>query len=187
MNNLLILSYVALWILVAALYAAVFFLYRHFGQELLRRDSTAELGGPVLGEEVNMTLMTIDGESYRLGRETPLPHVILFADPKCTYCNEIRPVLKDLASTDDYLRIVLVYSGDIESTRRYAWDISERIIAVSDPAREFAQNWKLKGVPYAVVTDDRGVIREKGIASSSDRLNVLFERARQFNTVGTGV
>lgn len=57
----------------------------------------------------------------------------------------------------------------LESTRRYACDIHERVIAISDPARKFAQNWKSKGVPPAFVTDDSGKIREKGNASSPRR------------------
>ena len=181
-SNVLLISNVAIWVLLLILYAAVFLLYRHFGEALLRRTRMLEGAGPKIDDQLDVTLMTVNGTGYRLGQDSGRPHVILFGSAQCSHCERVKPIVRDLIPPDDSVGLILVYLGDQKSTLNYATAISDSVIAVSDPTGELGRVWKVPGTPYAVVADASGFVRKKGLASSRGTLKSFFLSARQMLT-----
>src|SRR5688572_23997509 len=163
-------TYVALWLITAVLYVAVFLLYRHFGQELLERRNFQERLGPKLNEKAIMTLKTVDGTEYNLfnGRS----HVFLFAAPNCRLCEAVKPLIESLSSRQGISTIV-IYAADEKATRDYTAAISG--IAVSDSKREISKAWNVRSTPYFVVTDSQAVVRKKGAGNNPKAIAQYFD------------
>jgi thiol-disulfide isomerase/thioredoxin len=180
-NNLLVFSYLANWILLVVLYAAVFLLYRHFGGQLAERKKAQaqsdEMTGPKINETVALKLKTVDGVLYEMGSDSRRPNVIVFGSVGCGHCEKARPILEALAMEHKAVSVVVVYAGDSESTRHFAGGLTSDIVAVSDPDRELMGIWNVRGTPYFVATDSSGVIRKKGYGATKQHLQAFFEAA----------
>jgi thioredoxin-related protein len=179
-NSFFIASYVANWILLAILYLSVFLLYRHFGQRLLRRKEAEESKGPKLNDSVRLALVTLDGTTCRLQNDRGRATVVFFGSPGCSYCDELRPSLLELArNNDDVTSVIVVYGGDVESARRYTAEMPISVRAVADPNQELSQSWDVPGTPYVVVVDADGVVRSKGPSTNARRLRFHFDTVRK--------
>lgn len=156
-------TYVALWILVAALYFAVFLLYRHFGTMLVHGGHRRESSGPALEDHVSVRLQTVDGRSVEIGSD-PNSHVVMFSAPGCRACEELLPKLRKALwdGTFQGRDLVLVHSGDLESAADYDESIADSMLVVSDPSRELARLWRVQFTPFFVSIGPGGVVRWKG-------------------------
>jgi hypothetical protein len=165
MNGIFAISYALLWVLIVVLYAAVFLLYRHIGQQLSHQEQTF---GPRLDVAANLTLSTIDGTTYGLGPDnSKRGRLVVFAAPTCANCERVRPRIQQRFDKDRRPDLVIVYSGDEIQTRRFAANFRSDTVVVADPSGELARLWRVPGTPYAVVIDAKGVVRNKGILTGS--------------------
>jgi thiol-disulfide isomerase/thioredoxin len=165
-------SYVALWMLFVILFVAVYLLYRHFGRQLLEKKAADDAQGPVVNEMVRVSLETIDGKRIDVGPEVERAFVIAFTAPRCPGCRMIQPLLRDAAM--DGRDIVVVYHGDVQSTRTYVEGMPASVRAVSDPGRELSRMWRVRVTPFFVVTDSNGMVRRKGSGVSLQQVGSLI-------------
>jgi thioredoxin-related protein len=171
-----LISHIALWVLMGILYVAVWMLYRHFGQQLLREEERQDAQGPSLDESADVVVETIDGRNYSLS-EARRSHLIAFTSPKCRACAQIQPVLGSLAATgSNGTAIMIVHLGNAGSARDYVKDLPANVLAVADEAGELFRHWRVRSTPFCVVTDGNGVVKMKGVGSK-DRLRSLFDAA----------
>jgi len=178
-NSFFVWSYIALWVLVAVLYVAVFLLYRHFGEQLLQgqmeRQRILDLQGPKLNEPIDATLITIDDSDYQLiGRG----HVVLFSAPGCSYCTQVQPIVRDVSKSHD-VGLIVAYKADAAGAKDYAEVLSPAAVVIADPKNEFAKKWNVRATPYFVATDSKGNVRMKGPASTRDEVGDFFKAAAQ--------
>jgi thioredoxin-related protein len=170
-DTLSLIVHALLWLLVFILYVAVFFLYRHLGRKLRRPEQ-----GPRTDSPINIALTTLRGDPYTLGASKP--HVVLFSQVGCNFCERIRPLVGRLAGTHiNRIGIVVVHGGDEEGTRKYVREMPPGVIAVSDQDGELRQHWKVTTAPFMVVMDFDGMVIKKGTAGTEDLVNSFFQDA----------
>jgi methylamine dehydrogenase accessory protein MauD len=179
--TLLWVSNIALWITMIVLYIAVFLLYRHFGEEIRERQSRMDEGGPQKDELARLELATLDSTLYKLGAENGRPHLVLFGAPNCHACEIVRPLVEDIAK-EHAVEVVVIYRGDVETTRKYTEHKPSSVIAVADVTYELNRKWNIRGTPYAVAINKAGRIVQKGTVASKKALDSFVFAAQAANS-----
>lgn len=172
-------SYIALWILVALLSVALFSLARQIG--LLHRrlvpvgaritnvgPSIGDTITPFAGVDINSNPVSIPASD---GRRTAL----VFVSSTCPACDELAPALRSIAEDEDAdLRMVLAsFNGNDATNRVYAAKHAlEGIQFVVSP--ELARTFSVLTTPYAIIIDEQGVVRTKGLINSREHLESLL-------------
>jgi methylamine dehydrogenase accessory protein MauD len=169
-------SYVALWILVAALALAVVALARQVGTLHLRLGPRGALEmdeeGPPLGEAPPpVAVPGPDGRTVTVGGPGD-GQLLLFVSPDCPVCREVLPSLP-AAARAGRLAPIVISDGEAEPGHlRYPAGTT----AITAPA--VAAGYGVPGTPYAVVLDALGVVRSKGTVNNLEQLEGLIDTAR---------
>jgi peroxiredoxin len=166
------LSFAALWVLMALVAVAQALLIRHtlrVEQELLAVDD-----GPELGAEVpSLRLAGLDGELRDLVPAADRRLALFFISPGCPACGQVCRTLQalpDLVAVD----VVVVCGAPPESSRRYVERHGISWPVVTDPEGTAMRVLGVAAVPFAVVLDPRGRVERKGTpASYTDLLDLL--------------
>jgi methylamine dehydrogenase accessory protein MauD len=168
-------SYVALWILVAALSLAVVALARQVGTLHLRLGPRGALEmdeeGPPLGEAPPaVDLPGADGRTVTVGGPGSR-QLVLFVSPDCPICREVLPSIPAAARASGVTPVVI---SDAEGEPGHI-GFPAGTAAVTAPA--VAADYRVPGTPYAVVLDALGVVRSKGTVNSLEQLEGLIDTA----------
>jgi hypothetical protein len=166
--SLFAISYMAMWILVLLLFAAVVLLYRELGRKLATRRGRLDEMGPEVGKEVAVSVAEVGGGLIGIGEHGRGWSVVIFTAPGCAACKKIQPLLREgtparWAKGD---QVVLIHHGDEDSTRVYIENMGSAVFGVADPGRELAQMWGVRATPFFVVIDEGGRVRKKGTGRS---------------------
>jgi methylamine dehydrogenase accessory protein MauD len=170
-------SYVALWILVAALSLAVLALARQVGTLHLRLGPRGALEldeeGPPLGEAPpSVAVPGPDGRTVTVGGPGKR-QLLLFVSPDCPVCREVLPSIPAAARAGGLAPIVISDAEGEPGHIRFPAGAP----AVTAPA--VAANYGVPGTPYAVVLDVFGVVRSKGTVNNLEQLEGLIDTARR--------
>ena len=181
MENLLIVSNVVLWVVVVVLAFVVLALARQIGVLYERVAPAGALmvnQGPAVGESApRFELTTIEGGSVTLGGESaPKKSTLLFfLSPNCPVCNTLIPVLKSIARGEsEWLQVVLASDGEIDAQRAFI----ERKGLGNFPyvlSTQLGVTYQVAKLPYAVLLDELGILRAKGMINNREHLESLFE------------
>lgn len=179
MSALLTGSYVALWILVIFLTLALAALARQIGilyRRLTPAGARVMNAGPTIGERiVPFTGRDIYGRSVSLPLANQRPTLLMFLSPGCPMCNEVIPALKSVAQQEKHrLNIVLAsFAGDESSNRSY---VEEHGLSHLPYVFSFdlAHMFTISGAPYALVVDQAGILRTKGLVNNREHLDSLL-------------
>jgi methylamine dehydrogenase accessory protein MauD len=99
---------------------------------------------------------------------------VFFLSPTCPVCKKLLPALKSAASRERrWLSVVLASDGDADEHQRFV----QRAGLTDFPyvlSRELGVTYHVSKLPYAVVLDERGVVRAKGLVNSREQLESLF-------------
>jgi hypothetical protein len=171
-------TYIALWALVLLLFAAVFFLYRHHGKMLLDSKEGRVSQGPELYKQFpSMRVRDMSGNTILLGRLSPQPIFIFFAQTTCKPCQEARAALAAFASKhQQMLETVLVCTGKVQEITEFAVSLPDAIRLVPDPHKDLLVQLRISSTPFAVILDQEGTVRGKGMPVTSEAFEWFVEQ-----------
>ena len=165
-------------IIVVALIAAVFALARQVGILYERIAPVGALtmdAGPKVGDLApQFELTALDNQAVILGRPGAVSTLLFFLSPTCPVCKKMLPILKSTAKSErSWLRIVLASDGELGAQQRYYRSAKlETFLYVVSTALGMA--FKVSRLPYAVLLDETGTVRSKGLINSREQIESLF-------------
>jgi methylamine dehydrogenase accessory protein MauD len=177
-------SYIVLWVLVAALSLVVFALVRQIG---VLHDRIAPTGalmlakGLAVGESAPIVAVTdLDGVSRNVGgaRADGKNTLVMFVSPTCPVCKVLLPVLRSSARAEQqWLDILLASDGEIAKHTEFRRQHGiGQLPYILSPSLGIA--YQINRLPYAVLLDERGVVLARGLINSREHLESLFEAKR---------
>jgi methylamine dehydrogenase accessory protein MauD len=178
MTSALLASNVLLWFAVLALLAVVAALARQIG---ILHERVAPMGalmmdaGPRVGDVAPaFELDALDGAAVRIGMPSPHSTLLFFVSPTCPVCKKLLPIVKAIGRAEGRrLAIVLASDGMADAHRafRQRADLGAYPYVLS---AELGQRYHVAKLPYAVLIDEAGRIRAKGLVNSREQLDSLF-------------
>jgi methylamine dehydrogenase accessory protein MauD len=181
MTGALVISQVALWVLVLVMAGILLALVRQVG---VLHERIAPMGaltldkGPKEGETApRFDLLDLGGRAVRIGGEDPTHKstLLFFLSPTCPVCKKMLPILRSAARSEaGWLDIVLASDGEREEHERFVEraDLGQFPYVLS---RELGVTYRVGRLPYAVLIDDAGVVRAKGLINTREHLESLIE------------
>ncbi len=180
MTELLVASQILLWVVFLALSAVVFALARQIG---VLHERIAPLGALMVdgGVEVGdaaprFALTDVLGRPVTIGgrREGGRSTLLLFISPDCPVCKKLLAVVRwFMRSEGRSLDLVLVGDGDPEDHRKLleAHGLGQVPLVI---APEVGMRFQVGKLPYAILIDDQGIVRSKGLVNSREHLESLL-------------
>jgi len=184
MMDALIVSNVLLWVLVCVLSLVVVALTRQIG---LLHERVAPVGalavarGPAVGEPApELAVENLDGQPIQLGgpdardRKT----LLFFLSPTCPVCATLLPTLRRMVDSQAK-KTRLLFASDGPRADHEAF-CQEKGISNSDYvlSRDLGLSFEVSKLPYAVLIDESGTIRAKGLVNTREHVESLFEAER---------
>lgn len=181
MLEALLISQVALWVLLLIVAALQFALLRQIG---VIHERIAPMGaltldkGPKEGESAPVfDLLDLKKRRVRLGGESAAGKstLIFFLSPTCPVCKKMLPILKSSARSEARrLEIILASDGDAPEHERFvaAQNLTDFPYVLS---QELGMTYRVGKLPYAVLIDEAGVVRAKGLINTREHLESLIQ------------
>lgn len=172
---------ILLTLVVLMLVVAVIALARQIGilhTRLAPAGALMTTAGPQLGEKIsNMSLPDIHGTLVDIGasgqRATlSKPQLLLFISPTCPICKDLVPTAKSVARSE---KVSLVFGSDGGQADKHLQYI-EKMGLQDYPyivSLELGMRFEVAKLPYAVLIDENGVLRSKGLVNSREHLESL--------------
>jgi methylamine dehydrogenase accessory protein MauD len=181
MNTALLISNITLWILLIGLALTVVALARQIGvlhERIAPAGALMVSGGPKVGEASPvLDVIDIAGHEYSIGavREDAKSTLLFFLSPNCPVCKTLLPVLKSSQKSErDWLDILLASDGDSAEQQAFIeeYKLQEFGYILSS---NLGMTYQVGKLPFAVLLDNEGIIRSKGLVNSREHLESLFE------------
>jgi len=179
MIETLVVSNAVLWVVVVALLVVVFALARQIGVLYERVSPMGALmmdTGPKVGASAPVfALMDLAGQPVNVGAPSPRSTLLFFVSPTCPVCKKLLPIVKSAAVSERrWLSIVLASDGEADEHRRFVQraDLGAFPYVLS---QELGIAFHVGKLPYAVLLDEHGVVRAKGLVNSREQLESLFD------------
>ncbi len=177
MNSLLI-SNLVLWVVVLALLAAVWALARQVG---ILYERVAPMGalvtdaGPGIGEAApRLFAPTLAGERIEIGAGGARSTLLFFLSPTCPVCKKLLPVLQSVARAEhDWLDVMLASDGEMPEHLAFYRDAQLAPFPYL-LSGELGAAYRVQRLPYAVLIDEKGTLRAKGLINTREHLDSLF-------------
>jgi methylamine dehydrogenase accessory protein MauD len=174
----LMISNALLWVLMLAVIVALWALARQVG---ILYERVAPMGalvtdaGPKLGEMApRFELPALNGTLVAIGGDRPKSLLIFFLSPTCPVCKKLLPVLKSASQAErEWLDVVLASDGEATEHLGFYGDAKLQQFPYVLSA-ELGMTYRVSRLPYAVLIDERGAIRAKGLINSREHLESLF-------------
>ena len=180
----LIVANAVLWVLVIVLAIVVVALVRQVG---VLHERIAPAGALMLAKglkigELAPALQVTDLNDHALTLGGPradgLSTLVMFVSPTCPVCKTLLPVLTaSRRSEQAWLDITLASDGDLASQRDFidSHGLGAFRYVVSAP---LGMAYQVSRLPFAVLIDEQGVLRARGLINSREHLESLFEAKR---------
>ena len=174
----LMISNTLLWVLMLAVIVALWALARQVG---ILYERVAPMGalvtdaGPKLGDKAPVfDLPALNGTLVGIGGERPKSQLIFFLSTSCPVCKKLLPVLKSASQAErEWLDVVLASDGD--STQHLGFYGEAKLQQFPYVlSADLGMTYRVSRLPYAVLIDERGVIRAKGLVNTREHLESLF-------------
>jgi methylamine dehydrogenase accessory protein MauD len=174
----LMVSNALLWVLMLAVIVALWALARQVG---ILYERVAPMGalitdaGPKLGEAApRFELPALNGTAVTIGGERPKSQLIFFLSTSCPVCKKLLPVLKSASQAErDWLEVVLASDG--EATQHLGFYRDQKLQQFPYVlSADLGMTYRVSRLPYAVLIDQRGVLRAKGLVNTREHLESLF-------------
>jgi len=167
-----------LWVLMLGVIVALWALARQVG---ILYERVAPMGalitdaGPKLGEaSPRFDLPALSGATIAIGGEHPKSQLIFFLSPTCPVCKKLLPILRSASQAErDWLDVVIASDGDSTQHLGFYRDAKlEQFPYVL--SADLGMTFRVSRLPYAVLLDEHGVIRAKGLINNREQLESLF-------------
>jgi len=171
-------STVLLWIVVLALLLLVLALSRQIG---VLYERVAPIGaltmdkGPEVGQAApEQSVSDIVGTAHPIGGVQARSQLLFFLSPTCPVCKKLLPALKSVAQTEKrWLNVLLASDGDMPEHLAFI----QRAQLHTFPyllSSTLGMSFHISKLPYAVLIDEQGIVRAKGLINSREHLESLF-------------
>lgn len=179
MSEIWLVSYIALWALVLLLMLICLALARQIGlihRRLLPFPAKATPEGPAVGEQLKPIVVEgIGNQSVIVGGETSQPRMYVFVGANCPACDELAPSVRSISKSDaEEIQLVLVSVGGTSDDNRRFVERNRLSTLPYVVAPEVVSAYGIVGTPFAIVADERGVVRAKGVANHLEHLESLL-------------
>ncbi len=155
---------------------AVFALARQIGILHTRLSPAGALmttAGPKVGEAAPvLSMVDIKENPVTIGGSAKLAQLILFVSPTCPICKDLVPMAVSMAGSE---RLSLVFGSDGGQPAKHQ-DYIQRMGIEKYPyivSLELGLKFEVSKLPYAVLIDERGIMRSKGLVNSREHLESL--------------
>jgi len=132
--------------------------------------------GPKVGASAPVFALTdLAGQPVNVGAPSPRSTLLFFVSPTCPVCKKLLPIVKSAAVSERrWLSIVLASDGEADEHRRFVQraDLGAFPYVLS---QELGIAFHVGKLPYAVLLDEHGVVRAKGLVNSREQLESLFD------------
>lgn len=180
MMQALVVSNVLLWIGLVALALVVVALTRQIGllhERLAPVGALATGHGPEVGELApELQLSDFSGQLLTIGGAAKSERTLLFfLSPTCPVCDTLLPTLRRVVADESPgVRLVLASDGDPEEHRAFRREkgLEECHYVLST---ELGMRFGVAKLPTAILLDEQGIVRSKGIVNTREHLESLFE------------
>jgi methylamine dehydrogenase accessory protein MauD len=180
MVEALVVSQVVLLFVVLALAVVVFALARQIG---VLHERVAPLGALMTDHAVDvgqaapvLEVADLAGEKLRLGgvRADGRSQLLLFVSPTCPMCKKLLAVAKSFVKSERrHLWLALVGDGERGEQEKFVRDQKlDGLPYVISPV--IGMTYQVGKLPYAVLIDEAGVVRAKGLVNSREHLESLL-------------
>jgi methylamine dehydrogenase accessory protein MauD len=169
-----------LWLLVVVLGLVVLALTRQVGvlhERLAPVGALASQRGPEVGEAApELALADLAGGVVRIGgvNEASERTLLFFLSPTCPVCETLLPTLRRAAREEPNVRVVFASDGEpaehVAFARERGLDPASYVVSM-----ELGVRFQVAKLPYAVLIDDEGIVRSKGIVNTREHIDSLFE------------
>ncbi len=178
MIEALVVSNIVLWVAVLALLGTVFALARQIGVLYERIAPMGALmldSGPKVGEAAPaLDLVTLDGRPFQSGGARPKSLLLFFLSPTCPVCKKLLPILKRVAVDEgQWLEIAFASDGDADEHAAFR----ARAGLQAYPyllSTDLGMAYRIGKLPYAVLVDEAGKVKAKGLVNSREQIESLF-------------
>jgi methylamine dehydrogenase accessory protein MauD len=181
MSQALILSNLLLWTLTVVLAMAVLLLARQLALLYRRLPAVGALmidRGPGIGTQAPyFAVATHGGGSATIGGESAdgRSTLLLFVGPTCPVCRKLMPLIPSLARAEGaWLKMIVVSDGPSTAHAAHAAALVERGVGYV-LSETVGRAYSIGRLPYAVLIDEAGRVRAKGLVNSREHLESLFE------------
>ena len=181
MEDALIASNIALWIVVVVLAGIVLALLRQIGvlhERVAPAGALMGAEGPRVGEAAPaVPVETWSGHPISLGGPNPegASTLLFFLSPTCPVCKDLLPALDSMRREEgSTLRVMLASDGPRAEHESFV--LEHRL----DPDRYVLSGplgitYQVGRLPYAILVDPSGVVRARGLVNSREHLESLLE------------
>lgn len=178
MTEALVVSNIVLWVAVLALLGTVFALARQIGVLYERIAPMGALmldSGPKVGEAAPaFDLATLDGQPFATGGARAKSLLLFFLSPTCPVCKKLLPILKRVAVDEgQWLEIAFASDGDADEHAAFR----ARAGLQACPyllSTDLGMAYRIGKLPYAVLVDETGKVKAKGLVNSREQIESLF-------------
>jgi methylamine dehydrogenase accessory protein MauD len=177
-------SNIVLWLVVLGLLIVVLALTRQLG---VLHERIAPVGALMLGRGLTvgepaprLEVVDLEGRALRLGAPNAdgRSTLVLFVSPTCPVCKSLLPMVKSSGKDErQWLNLVLASDGDPTEHRAFVRDheLTSLPYVLSAP---LGLTYQVSRLPYAVLVDEAGILRARGLVNSREHLESLFEAQR---------
>ena len=171
-------SSVLLWCIVLALLAMVIALARQVGvlfERIAPMGALVTDSGPALGTQAPVfDVTTLEAQSVRIPAQGGMGTLLFFLSPTCPVCKKLLPVLKSVQHAErSWLKVVLASDGNMPEHLSF-WKSAGLTAFPYVLSTELGMTYRISRLPYAVLIDEQGVVRAKGLINSREQLESLF-------------
>ena len=177
-------SNLVLWVLVLVLAVVVLALVRQVG---VLHERIAPAGALMLNRGLKvgeaaprLDVADLDGRIHQLGgaRGDGRSTLVLFVSPTCPVCKSLLPVVKSSCKDErNWLEVILSGDGELGEQREFVRVQGlEGVPYIVSAALGLA--YQVSRLPFAVLLDEQGVLRARGLVNSREHLESLFEAKR---------
>ena len=131
--------------------------------------------GPKVGDQSpTFSLPSLTGAAVQLGQGQRRSTLVFFLSPTCPVCKKLIPILRSVRDSEQtWLDVVLASDGDADKHKRFVdyTGLNDFPYVLS---AELGIAYRVSRLPFAVLLDDHGTIRSKGLINSREQLESLF-------------
>jgi len=174
-NNLVMVSYVALWVLVAVMAVAVLALYNHFGRMYLSSREVRGTQGPAVGSRLAaFRAAALDESDVAVPSGRPL--LLLLASTDCPECGRLLDPVQRLAEQRaGEVDVVVVCGGRRTEVTEWARGLRSPVRVIIDYNFRRAAAMGVGITPFVVAVDAAGVVVARGLVNGEDGIRFAVD------------
>lgn len=178
MTGILLVSYIALWILVAVMAVLLILLYRHFGMiSLGTLEGVQRDGLPVGSVAPAISGITAEGTDAGWEPRSSRYKVLLFAAPDCEPCAAVMPHVNHLARADKNLEVAAVVPGPKAEAILMKERYDSPFLTLAEDGSGAFSRFRVRVTPFGFVIGPDGRVLAKGLCGDPARLRHLLNAA----------